>query len=83
MESHGIGPKDAASPKSLQTDTAFKDMPPHLNDLLRTMSGEPETGKLEIVVQVPKEYFQGDLRNATRSRFVFSWVFIVFCLVRI
>ena len=48
-----------ASPKSLQTDTALKDIPPTLDDLLRAVCRELETAELESVVKSIKNTFKG------------------------
>ena len=48
-----------ASPKSLQTDSALQDIPPHLDNLLRAVSGELETAELESVVKSIKNTLKG------------------------
>ena len=50
---------EMASPKSLQTNTALKDIPPQLDDLLRAVAGELETVELESVVKSIKNTLKG------------------------
>ena len=48
-----------ASPESLRTDSTIKDIPPHLDELLRAVAEELNTAELETVVKSIKNTFKG------------------------